>query len=150
MGYRTVRGGGTINHTRMRDAATVPYAVLAVMSSMWVITAVSVSSFLWSDLTTRYGNWAGISAAAAIWSTVVVGICFTFFPALAVWALCHGWKSAPTLVTTVGVWSALQIFFVFSNPASGVLGAAGILATVAVWLPSAQAYIATVQENQTS
>lgn len=142
------RAEGTeqMDQLRFRESVPMPYPALAAILGMSVIAAISVFRFVQAALTlkTNDGSSSGRSIAILIGVTVGASILFSFIPAVAIWAMRHGWKAAPILVTIVGAWAAPQIF-AYVDPLSVVSGVAGIVAIVAVWLPSARNYISAVR-----
>ena len=118
-----------------RDRLEVPPVVLIALFGMLAVASVNVSLVVRAAIDPPTNTSVGV----VIGVTIAAGILLSFLPLLAEWALRSGWKSAPVIVTIVGVWTAPQILG-YEDILGVVCGAAALAAVIAVWLPSARKY----------
>ena len=113
-----------------------PPGVFVAIFGMLAVIGANVTRFVQAAATFKPED--GTSVAAAVAVTVAASILFSFLPLLAAWALRTAWKSAPVLVTIVGVLGASQAGY--ADILGVVCAVASIAAVIAVWLPSARKY----------
>jgi hypothetical protein len=110
-----------------------PSVLVAIVGVVVSIGLVVVPVFFQPPATAR------TELVIVIGVSIAVALMVSALPLLIVWGLWSGWKSAPFLVSVLGLWTIPQVF-AYPNILAMVSGAAALAAVVAAWLPSARRY----------
>ena len=120
----------------------MPLSALIAFGGM--LTAVVGAGFLLVYTVVR-DSWQPMNPVVGV---IVFGgalLVLAAIPAFAAWAVPHGWRSAPFLVTLVGAFQ----FFQFARGADVyaiLLSVVGIASVICIWLPSSTAFGAARRE----